>query len=428
MVQGHTPSDAADRWARVGRAVALYTALGTGAVFTGLKLSEAHVREETRLTYGTREKPRFCIGDIGIADEVQPLTVLLAESESGKGAVPLNASVAETVMADFEKTLTIVERELVDLALDAKALEGWRRRFAAAEEGTFLVQLEFNRDFPQYGAMCEAIRSLGNMAELNALNLDMQVVGIEFELGREMEAGGDRERLKNAQPAEAITSIAYAKRVFERVTGHPLPASITIERADISEEGIAGTAESFQQIITVEPMSFSEEVSTLCHEMGHMIARPSEEFEGRLGVFTPIFFELRTREKAVLEEAAAYTFERVCIGAIPDRAIREQATELFESQMLFQARLFFRGETKLHCEAAVVSEAACRVLGGSPAAFNYLSTTGELSPAIRAAIDEVRLEWEGTMVGRCKKAADSLRVLSQRVAALRHRFDPEYSR
>lgn len=426
--QAGGPTDPAERWARLSRTVALYTALGTGALFTAVKLSEASIREETRITYGTREEPRFRIGDIQVKDEVRAIALLLEETADIGGPVPYNAVVAGTAVADFGRALAFLKKKLIALAPDAAALEGWRARFASSEEGAIVPQLEFNQEYPHYGALCEALQSLGDAADLNVLNLDMQVIGLDLEVGQVMERQFRLERAENAQPRESMSSMEYAKRIFERVTGQSLPPSITIERSDIPDFGVAGTAESISQIITVEPMSFSQEVSTLCHEMGHMIARPGEEFEGERGFFTPILGVPRSAEKAVLEEASAYAFERVCIGAIPDEPIRKRAAVAFENQMLYQAKLFFRGDRELHCEAGVVAEAACRVLGGAPAAYEYLSTTTEISPEIRSAIEETRREWEETPVGRCKKAAESLRVLSEQVRALRERFDPKYSR
>ncbi len=426
--QGGGPADPAERWARLSRTVALYTALGTGLVFASVKLSEASIREESRLTYGTREEPRFRIGDIRVTDEVRSLSVVLKETASVHEPLPYNVVVAGVAVADFDRTFLLIERKLAALAPDTASLEGWRARFASSEESSIVVQLEFNEKHPHYGALCEALQSLGDAADLNVLNLDMQVLNFDLEVGFALERQTRRERLENIQPRESVSSTEYAKRIFERVTGRALPASITIEHADIAKFGVTGTAESRSQRITVEPMSFSQEVSTLCHEMGHMIARPGEEFEGERGFFTPILGVPRSAEKAVLEEASAYAFERVCIGAIPDEPIRKRAAVAFENQMLFQAKLFFRGEREVHCEAGVVAEAACRVLGGAPAAYEYLSATDEISPAIRSAIEETRREWEETPVGRCKKAADSLRSLSERVRELRERFDPKYSR
>lgn len=415
-----------DHWVGVGRTIALYGALGTGAGILGIEMAEAHRREEIRVTYGTREDPRFRIGNVPLLDGVRSLDALLREFESESGAVPLSAVEVDATISDLERALAIIEDRLRETPPGAEVLEGWRRRFAAAGDRALVLQFEFNQTLPRYGALCEALRLLGDSATLNALDLDMQVIGADFERGRALEAKLVLTRLANVKPAEAISSVGYAKALFERVTGQTLPASVTMRRSDIAENGVVGTAEIFNQVITVEPMSFSEEVSTLCHEMGHLAARPSEEFEGRRGILASLRVG-RSRDRAVLEEAAAYTFERVCISAIPDRSVREQATTSFESQMLVQAKLFFRGGTEIHCEAAVVSAATCRVVGGAAEAFNYLSTTSELSPAIRSAIEEVRREWETTPSGRCKKAADALRVLSKRVASLRERFDPEYA-
>jgi len=417
-----------DRWARLSRVVALYSALGAGALFAGIKITEVNVRAETRETFGTRAAPRFSVGEISLNDEVRPLTDLLKEPHGAGQSVPFNAVVAETAVADFEEMLALLERKLGDFAPDREAFEGWRRRFSSSDEGAVLLQLEFNEKFPEFGALCEALRGLGESADLNAFNLNFEALSLDVEQGRRFEQLALWERFENIYPSGQGTSTEYAQRIFEQVTGRPLPRSVTIERTDIAEPGVAGTSRMFDQVITVEPMSFAQEVSTLCHEMGHLIARPGEEFCDGEGVFSFSLNASRSRETAVLEEASAYAFERVCIGAIPDESIRLRAARGFENQALFQAKLFFKGEREIHCEAGVVAEAACRVFGDAREAYRYLSTTAEVSSLIRSAVEEARKEWGDTPSGRCVKAAESLRALSARVHALRERFDPDNAR
>lgn len=416
------------RWARVGRTVALYTALGTGASVAGIVCSEANVRAETRTTYGTREDPQFRVSDSLTEDEVRSLPSLIGESGVEGEPVPHHEILTSMVAADFEGALRLIEQKLDAGAPTERELTEWRARFSASEAGSILTPTDFSRSLPQFVELCEALRSLGDAIDLNVVNLELQGEILDFHEARRLEMRSFRQRAQEAQPADSLSSIDYAKAIFERVTGHALPAAVTIRREDIAEAGIAGTAETYGQIITVEPMSFSAEVSTLCHEMGHLIARPGEEFESRQGFFQLAFGAPRDRRLAVLEEAAAFAFERVCIGAIPDDGVRQAAVRSFENQLLFNGKLFFRGDTRLHPEAGVVSDAACRVLGSPAEAYTYLSTTTELSPAITCAIEEGRAAWALTSVGRCKAAADALRAMSKRVQDLRERFDPEHSR
>ncbi len=424
---GRAESPQTSRLAQIGKAVALYSALATASLFGVAKLVEARVRHDILGTYGSIEEPKFKLRPETRPDVVRSLDALIAARIGAPQRLSFDSEAGEVVLDDFKSTLGELEKITKRYAPGAQELQRWRERCRTGTSDVHLQKLEFGERYGEFVAACEALEALSDAAELNSIQLERVALSHDID---DSNAFADLHTFveppdSGVEAPGSISSADYAKAIFREVTGRELPTSVTIERGDIEDFGVAGTAETIGQRIIVEPSIFGLEVSTLCHEMGHLVARPGEDAvvkHGLTGVFLSGARE--PRSAAVLEEASAYAFERVCLAAIPDEQVQRVAVRSFEGQLLTQAKLFFRGNEDIHFEATVMADAAVRVLGNPQQAYDYLSTTREISPEITREIERMRELCERLPASRYRRAARDFFATHSRAEALRADFDP----
>jgi hypothetical protein len=417
----------AGRVAQLGKTVALYSSLGAAALFGVAKFTELRIRNEISGVYGSIEEPRFRLLQGNSPDVVRSLDALIAERVSAPQRIPFDSAVGEALLSDFKSTLTELEEIVKRYAPSEAERHRLRARCHADKSDVPLQRLEFEERYGEFAAGCEALEALCEAAELNAIKLER--VALSHDIDDSIAVAGLPTTLESPESGVGapgpISSVEYAKAIFREVTGRELPPAVTIERCDIEDFGVAGTAETIGQRIVVEPASFAQEVSTLCHEMGHLVARPGEDAVVKYGLTGVLLRGARdSRVAEVLEEASAYAFERVCLAAIPDEQVRSAAVRSFEGQLLTQAKLFFRGNEDIHFEATVVADAAVLVLGDPKRAYDYLSTTREFSPEIVREVERMRGLCESLPASRYRRAAKEFLEAGSRAEALRTDYDP----
>jgi len=415
--QGSPAPATSSSLARLGRTAAIYSALGIGTLLAGGKLADYRIRSGNRETFGTFEEPRFVVRAPAPSNPIRSLDQLQPGHLELPAGISTGAEAPEELVADIRAALR-----------KARTIVGHHGRGSAADtqEGSAVADLSpekwsglrnFALGAPEVAIVREHLRSLGRAAEYGVTRIELRAFICEL-----AEVSAIRELGPGAIPPSlppGVSSIDYARAIFQRVTGAAVPDSVRIVIAEIDEVGIAGTAEAITRQVVAEPSSYAEEVSVICHELGHLIARPGEEFARAGGVAGVLMFGARIdRSIRVLEEASAYAFERVCIGAIPDPAVREAAMRGFESQLLQHAQRYCAGEQDIHFEAGVLADAAVRVLGSPVEAYRYLSSTREVSPEIRRTMEESRAICARFPSTRCRAAARELQALRVEIETL----------
>jgi len=401
---------------RIGRGVALYGVLGITLLAGAKRCFEMAVLERDRVTFGTLDEPRFEVRS-GSPEVVRPVREsLLAARAVEPMSDPLATSAA---CALIHSTCTQVEATLGAQPLPAETFARLRSASEGTVEDRIRARLALEKEASGYSAECARLRDLSEVL-LRVVNTRHDAIG-RLNLERFY---GELAKNSTRVPVTESPPIDYAKAVFKVVTGQDLPSDIAISIESFDVPGLAGTATNLERRVQVAPLTYPETVSTLCHEFGHLIARPGLDL--RLAMAPRGTAE--AHREAVLEEACAYAFERCCIAAIPDDAVRLAAAASFESQAIACISRYLSGETDLHYEALTVVEATVEVLGDSSAAYRYLSTTTELSPEIARGVESLRAVWGETAAGQLFAEKVAYGEAAERVRGILERFDPTFRR
>lgn len=419
-----SPDEDAGAVARVARGIALYGTLGVSSLFVLGRCEEANVREHDRVTFGTIDSPRFTVRVGWPGDVVRPAREGLSAAGNRE---PRTSGWSETTMVSTVETICAeAEGVLKAQALRPETFERLQRASAESLEGEARARLELEAQAPVYWATCGRLRELTE-ALSKAARVRHDALA-ERGLAAYFARATDDD---TSAPATPIPPIDYAKDIFAAVTGRALPNDVAVQIAPIDDVRIAGLANSFWRSVTVAPqLSYPEMISTLLHEFGHLVARPGEDpliKRGHLAIIVGGPAPEVNRER-ILEEAAAYAFERCAIAAIPDDGVRRSAAESFEVQAVDLIERYFMGDGDVHSVGFAVVEAAVEVLGDSAAAYRYLSTTRELSPAIERGIESLRAAWAATPAGQLFTEKAGYRKAADRFIALLERYDPTFRR
>lgn len=212
----------------------------------------------------------------------------------------------------------------------------------------------------------------------------------------------------------------FIRGIVKKLTGRDLPDQIRLEVRPLDREDIIGSSNFVSGEVVVKDRAYEGVVATFAHEVGHIISMHEEAFVTGRGS------ALRTSKDVYdWEEACAYAFEASVVSylATTDLEDRDLARNLFFTQHRYLTADYYTGRevTECHRVGMVYFDAALTVLGSPGAAYNYLSSHTELTPAMLAVIEANKNASKVDFTGR-KHLHQRVTALLQRIKETREQY------
>lgn len=224
---------------------------------------------------------------------------------------------------------------------------------------------------------------------INELYLD---IGMKF----------DKSSRLSSQYGEAD---AFARNVFESMTGKKLPENVKLDICEIEEEDVAGLADYINAAIKSEDGHYARVLSVMLHELGHL---SSQHDEAAYTSINPL--RCWSRDVRLLDEACAYCFEIAGAYALSkkDSHLANVAQLYLINYVKIFINEYFDGEQEYHREAAAIADAAITVFGDPAKAYNYLATadSSNLDPRIKETIEKNRSKYQWVKEHEVSKMCD----------------------
>lgn len=207
---------------------------------------------------------------------------------------------------------------------------------------------------------------------------------------------------------------SFVKELVKKLTGKDLPEWARLEVRPIDQDGILGFANFTTREIVAKDRVYEGVVIAFAHEVGHIISMHEEAFEAGRGPRVPT-----AKDVDAWEEACAHAFEATVASYLGSSHTEEGrlAHDLFLRDYRIFTENYYGGVnvTECHHVGMVYLDAALTVLGSPGAAYNYLSSHTELSPAMLAVIEENKF--------RVQQGVVDGELLVQRLLALQERVE-----
>jgi hypothetical protein len=196
-------------------------------------------------------------------------------------------------------------------------------------------------------------------------------------------------------------------RLFQKVTGQPLPSSIhlvVVDKASWPSARFSGSNHlGFLGVSLACDQDYLDTVLTLLHEVGHQICPVGEALP---------FESIKPELVFAREEAAAYTFEFAAIMQFEDPFLRDVLIDWFTAERDRHIERFLAGDTGPHAHGMMLADAALTVFRPD-VAWREVGTGEELSPAILKTVGEVlQLRHELSLAGE-RRNSERSRLLAQ---------------
>jgi len=173
--------------------------------------------------------------------------------------------------------------------------------------------------------------------------------------------------------------LEFGKQLFEKMTGQKVPEHVTIEN-DPLRPGIGGLAFENLGFIFIKDAQYVAELSTVMHELGHLMARHNEDQTSGI-------------KSKLMDEATAYGIEHASPYFVPPDEFGGGLREsLLAYQRMYRTEFIqsgFDGNTEYHREAVQIADAVATLYNDPAKAANYLlrARFDQLDPKIFEVID-----------------------------------------
>ena len=377
------------------RGVAGGVALAGAGTLGGVYFSEQARRQRHQELFGTRAEPKFSITKQVDKADVSGFRDVMAAAKT-------RLETAQALNDDLRKAVSSIALQLKDLT------RVFNENPEMAEQAAIYQEMARGGDpfpliRPEHHDYAEArlvLRSLDtNVMLLDVHSVRNRIVSQSGELSNRI----DRSLLDltiQAGSAEELVACyglpeEYAKRIFRDLTGKDLPASVELSIKDFEDPHIMGWANPMRGEVAARDSHYARLVHVYSHELGHIICQQDEE----------LFFSGGDPTKRdhvwLLEEAAAFSFQRAAATVIPDEELRKVALgdfANFSESMLshFYSTDLADRQTDLacHAEALAISDAALTVFASQTDAFNHLATAEKIDQRIIRVMERNRQSWQ----------------------------------
>lgn len=184
--------------------------------------------------------------------------------------------------------------------------------------------------------------------------------------------------------------LAYAVKLFEQVTGKPLPSELSLTAVSLNKGYSWGVADSLHEKVLVDEKTFVSSLQTGLHELGHMICLQNEH--ARFSSLVPL---VSVDQKALTrDEACAELFRLAAAALIDDSELRALVGRLD----LDPIEKFLSGDRSdvRHGEGYTIAAAAIELYGSPAEAFKHVASSSPLDPKIYSIIDRYGDEYRQT--------------------------------